>query len=478
MDNQITLQELNALIQENLQLSFPDQIWVTAEIGELKVNRNGHCYIELVEKDKQTDTLLARSRATIWAWQFRFIQPYFETTTGQALTSGINVLVSVTVEFHNVYGLSLNIKDIDPAYTLGDMARKRQQVIDRLTEEGIFEMNRGLEFPDIPSRIAIISSPTAAGYEDFMNQLNDNRQGFQFYTKLFEATMQGNNAPASIIGALDFIYDYEELFDIVVIIRGGGSQMDLSCFDDYNMAAHIAQFPLPVLTGIGHDKDESVADMVAFQKLKTPTAVAEFLIERIESADDNINELEQLFINEVNELLSREKQRIEDATRLFRPLVKSNIERSSYRLGNFASRVKPLIGDIIEQEKFTLSNQSEKLKNLTFSFIKDSKNKLQELTSETLYRNKMTNQIAFQNLTEKEQKLKHLSARTFENELHKIDWLERNKNLIDPKNIMKRGFSITMKDGKAIKNASQVAEGDTIENVFYKGKVESVVKKG
>ncbi|MDA3817848.1 MAG: exodeoxyribonuclease VII large subunit [Prolixibacteraceae bacterium] len=478
MDSQITLQELNSLIQENLQISFPDQIWVTAEIGELKVNRNGHCYIELVAKDKNTDTIVARSRATIWAWQFRFIQPYFETTTGQALTSGINVLVSVTVEFHNVYGLSLNIKDIDPAYTLGDMARKRQQVIDRLTKEGIFDMNRELEFPEIPSRIAIISSPTAAGYQDFMNQLTSNRAGYQFYTKLFEATMQGNNCSVSITEALDFVYAYEDLFDVVVIIRGGGSQMDLSCFDDYELSAHIAQFPIPVLTGIGHEKDESVADMVAFQKLKTPTAVAEFLIERMENTEDHVNELEQFFIKEVNELLSREKQRVEDATRLFKPLIKSNIERSSYRLGNLASRVKPLIGDIIEQERFTLSNQSEKLKNLSLSFFKDSKNKLQELTSETVYINKITNQISLQNLTEKEQKLKHLSARTFENELHKIDWLERNKKLIDPKNIMKRGFSITKKNGKAIKNASQLDDGDTIENVFYKGKVESVVKKG
>jgi exodeoxyribonuclease VII large subunit len=478
LDNQITLQELNSLIQENLQLSFPDQIWVTAEIGELKVNRNGHCYIELVEKDKQTDTILARSRATIWAWQFRFIQPYFETTTGQALTSGINVLVSVTVEFHNVYGLSLNIKDIDPAYTLGDMARKRQQVIDRLTEEGIFDMNRELEFPDIPSRIAIISSPTAAGYEDFMNQLNANRSGFQFYTKLFEATMQGNDAPASIIGALDFIYDYEELFDVVVIIRGGGSQMDLSCFDDYNLSAHIAQFPLPVLTGIGHEKDESVSDMVAFQKLKTPTAVAEFIIERMENAEDNIDELEQLFITEVKELLNREEKRVEDATRLFKPLVKSNIERNLYRLGNLANSVKPLIGDIIEQEKFVLYNHAEKLKSISSSNIKDAKNELQDMTSKIQYLNKITNQQALQNITENEERLKQATANVFENEIKKVEWLEKNMKLIDPKNILKRGFSITMKDGKAIKNASQLYEGDTIENVFYKGKVGSVVKKG
>lgn len=478
MESQITLQELNSLIQENLQLSFPDQIWVTAEIGELKVNRNGHCYIELVEKDKQTDTILARSRATIWAWQFRFIKPYFETTTGQALTSGINVLVSVTVEFHNVYGLSLNIKDIDPAYTLGDMARKRQQVIDRLTEEGIFDMNRELEFPDIPSRVAIISSPTAAGYEDFMNQLNANRSGFQFYTRLFEATMQGNDAPASIISALNYIYDFEELFDVVVIIRGGGSQMDLSCFDDYNLTAHIAQFPLPVLTGIGHEKDESVTDMVAFQKLKTPTAVAEFLIERMESAEDNIDELKQLFITEVKELLNREEKRVEDATRLFKPLVNSNIERNLYRLGNLGNRVKPLIGDIIEQEKFVLSNHAEKLKNISSSNIKDAKNELQDMTSRILYLNKITNQHALQNLTENEEKLKHVTTNVFENEIQKVEWLEKNMKLIDPKNILRRGFSITLKDGKAIKNASQIDEGDTIENVFYKGKVKSVVKRG
>jgi exodeoxyribonuclease VII large subunit len=311
-----------------------------------------------------------------------------------------------------------------------------------------------------------------------MNQLNANRSGFQFYTRLFEATMQGNDAPASIISALNYIYDFEELFDVVVIIRGGGSQMDLSCFDDYNLTAHIAQFPLPVLTGIGHEKDESVTDMVAFQKLKTPTAVAEFLIERMESAEDNIDELKQLFITEVKELLNREEKRVEDATRLFKPLVNSNIERNLYRLGNLGNRVKPLIGDIIEQEKFVLSNHAEKLKNISSSNIKDAKNELQDMTSRILYLNKITNQHALQNLTENEEKLKHVTTNVFENEIQKVEWLEKNMKLIDPKNILRRGFSITLKDGKAIKNASQIDEGDTIENVFYKGKVKSVVKRG
>jgi len=262
MEEQLSLSELNSLVKEALQLAFPEQLWVVAEIGELKVNRTGHCYIELVEKDNITNEISARARATIWSWQFRFIQPYFETTTGQALTAGLKVLISVSVEFHEVFGYSLNIKDIDPNYTLGDMARRRAEIIRKLEDEGIIDMNKEIPLPEIPSRIAIISSPTAAGYEDFMNQLANNEAGYKFYTRLFPSTMQGTDAPKSIIAALNSIFEIETMFDVVVIIRGGGSQMDLNCFDDYDLAVNISQFPLPVLTGIGHEKDESIADLV------------------------------------------------------------------------------------------------------------------------------------------------------------------------------------------------------------------------
>jgi exodeoxyribonuclease VII large subunit len=325
VDGQISLTELNFLIKESLDVSFPEQLWVIAEIGELKVNRAGHCYIELVEKDNNTDKIKARSRATIWTWQFRFIQPYFETTTGQKLQAGLKVLVAVSVEFHEVYGISLNIKDIDPNYTLGDMARKRQEIINSLTEEGVFDMNKEIPLAEIPSRIAIISSPTAAGYEDFMSQLINNTEGYKFYTKLFPASMQGKEASSTIINALDYIYEYEDLFDLVVIIRGGGSQMDLSCFDDYDLALHVTQFPLPVVTGIGHEKDESIVDLVANTKLKTPTAVAEFLISQFNAIAIEIAEIESQFIDEINRSLENEENRIKNVLQVIKPLIKCKI---------------------------------------------------------------------------------------------------------------------------------------------------------
>ncbi|MDA3879731.1 MAG: exodeoxyribonuclease VII large subunit [Prolixibacteraceae bacterium] len=477
MEGQFTLQELNSLVRENLALAFPEQIWVMAEIGELKVNRNGHCYIELVEKNKATDTIVARSRATIWAWQFRFIQPYFETITGQALTAGLNVLVSATIEFHEVYGLSLNIKDIDPAYTLGDMARKRREVLERLDEEGIIDMNRDLDFPEIPSRIAIISSATAAGYEDFMNQLHGNKPSFKFYTKLFQATMQGNNAPESINYALDMVYAYEDLFDVVIIIRGGGSQMDLSCFDNYELAAHIAQFPKPVLTGIGHEKDESVADLVAFQKLKTPTAVADFLIDKMEEAALYITQLEDQFFYEAQSLIDREKQRLSDASRLFKPLIKSNIERNVFTLKTLSNRVKPLVGETIEQQRYVLSKKKEQLKTGAAAFLKDKAGNLHKLTATTVFTGKMATRQTSQFLDEKKQELIYLSRRRLEKESSNIEWLDKNKQLIDPANILKRGFSITLKNGKAVKNASELNEGEIIVTKLLKGSVRSEVKK-
>lgn len=477
MEGQITLQELNSLVRENLELAFPEQIWVVAEIGELKVNRNGHCYIELVEKDEDTDAITARSRATIWAWQFRFIQPYFETTTGQTLSAGLKVLVSVTVEFHEVYGLSLNIKDIDPAYTLGDMARKRREVIEKLMADGIFDMNHELEFPEIPSRIAIISSPTAAGYEDFMNQLHGNKSGFKFYTRLFEATMQGNNAPYSIMDALDMVYAYEDMFDVVIIIRGGGSQMDLSCFDHYELAAHIAQFPMPVLTGIGHEKDESVADLVAHQKLKTPTAVAEFLIDKMEVTALYLEQLEELFFDEVEALINREQQRLADALRMFKPLIKSNLDRNSFTLKTLIHKVKPLVSETIKQEEFLLMEKQQLLKTRTVSFLKHKTAKLHELTTTTVFTSKMATRQTCQFLDEKKQELIYLSRRKLEKERNTIEWLEKNNELVDPKSILKRGFSITLRNGKAIKNASEVKSGDEIISKLYTGSVKSTVKK-
>lgn len=301
----IGLHELNSQIKESLLNNFPTYFWIIAEISELKVNFKGHCYLELIEKDDISDTIVAKSRATIWSNVYRLIKSYFETSTKQTFESGIKILIKASVEFHEVFGMSLNIIDIDPSYTIGDLTIKKQQTIRQLEEEGVLEMNRELALPTFIQKIAIISSKQAAGYEDFITHLNQNSANIKIYTKLFPSIMQGNDAENSIIQSLDKINSTDDFFDIVVLIRGGGSQIDLSCFDNYWLAYNIAQFPLPVFTGIGHEKDESIADIVANTRFKTPTAVANYindhniqLAEHLQNLQTNISNLTKDFVHD------------------------------------------------------------------------------------------------------------------------------------------------------------------------------------
>ncbi|MBN1927741.1 MAG: exodeoxyribonuclease VII large subunit [Prolixibacteraceae bacterium] len=477
MEGQLTLSELNALVKDTLEVAFPEQLWLVAEIADMKINRTGHCYLELVEKDKGNEEVLARARATIWSWQFRFIRPYFETSTGQPLTNGLKVLVAVSVEFHEVYGFSLNIKDIDPAYTLGDMARKRNEIIERLTEEGIFDMNREIPFPDIPSRIAIISSPTAAGYEDFMNQLENNTEGYRFYTKLFAATMQGADSPGSVIMALDAIFEQSELFDVAVIIRGGGSQVDLNCFDDYELAMHIAQFPLPLLTGIGHEKDESVADMVAHTKLKTPTAVAEFLISKYDMIAEEIEGTKEAFLHLVSSLLNNEAQRLSSSVRLLKPIIKGSIEKIKINFFHKIKEVKPLVADTLEHQQFRLIKYSDKIVSESRSMLNKQLNRLSSFSVTARHETKLLYLSETSEIDEKFQRLKHLTGLHFEKYSNQIILCERTNMLVNPKNILKRGFSITLKNGKAVKTARGLEHGDMLEHILHIGKIKTIVDK-
>ena len=277
----LSLYELNNLVRSRLEHAFPEEYWVQAELSDVRSNATGHCYLELIEKDARGNNLIARARAMIWNQVYRLLKPYFEQETGQAFVSGLKVLVKVTVGFHELYGYSLTILDIDPSYTLGDMARRRREILAKLEEEGVLTLNKELEMPLLPQRIAVISSATAAGYGDFCNQLAGNPYGYVFYPRLFPAMMQGERVEESIIGALNRIYSHAEAWDVVVIIRGGGATSDLSNFDSYLLAANCAQFPLPIITGIGHERDDTVIDAVAHTRVKTPTAAAEYLIARV-----------------------------------------------------------------------------------------------------------------------------------------------------------------------------------------------------
>ncbi len=340
--NSILLSQLTAKVEEALSLNFSKAVWVHAEISELREN-NGHCYMELIEKSEENDSIVAKCRATCWASTYRMLKPYFESTTGQYLASGLQILVSVTIDFHSVYGLNLNVRDIDPVYTVGEMAAKRAQIIRRLEEEGIADMNKQLPFPALAQRIAIISSPTAAGYEDFLNQIRHNSFGFRFYTKLFSAVMQGEAAEASIISALDKIYEEAGNFDAVVIIRGGGAAADLAAFDSYLLALNCVQFPLPVISGIGHQRDVSVLDIVAHTSVKTPTAAAEFLIDNLYEAETQVMNIYSDIQYTVREYVNNARNELIHCQFELKNLVRNLTGERKYKLETAKRQLKGIL---------------------------------------------------------------------------------------------------------------------------------------
>lgn len=410
-DNTITLLELNRRLRQEINHAFPETYWIIAEISELRVNNSGHCYLELVEKEEINNNIVARSKANIWNSTFRLLRPYFETSTGRNLESGIKILFNASLDYHEMYGFSLNIKDIDPTYTLGDLEKKKQEIIKRLEDEGVINMNKGLEIPLVPQRIAVISSDTAAGFEDFSNQLLKNLSNYYFDLQLFPAVMQGTEAEASIIAALEKIFNRDVEFDLVLIIRGGGSKADLSCFDSYLLALNVSQFPLPVITGIGHERDESIVDIVAHTKTKTPTAAAEFLISLLDGFEEKINTIHEKIINLTNNIINYQNRKIDN--------LKSDLNR--------------IISLQIERNKNQLDNFSKRMVNGSINYISENR--------------------------------------------HKLELLSKSSSFLDPLRILKRGFSITMKDGKAIKSIKLISKDDILETKLYDGNIKSVVRK-
>lgn len=352
MNDHLTLFELNELIKQTLDKNLNPSYWVIAEIGELRTNQKGHCYLELVEK--QDERVIAKSRATIWSYTYRNLATWFEGMTGQPLQSGLKILCNVVVQYHELYGLSFNIKDIDATFTIGERARKRKEIIDQLHADGVFDMNRSLDLPLVPQRIAIISSPSAAGYGDFINQLENNSSRYHFKLELYTALMQGDGAPDAIIQALHQIHKQVDGFDAVCIIRGGGSQVDLDCFDNYELAAHVAQFPLPIFTGIGHERDETITDLVAHTHLKTPTAVAEFLIEGMRSFDEQL----MLQLSQLDQIVS------------------NRLKSESQQLDSLSYNIKYLVKEKIKTGHAQLDHRLEKLQWHSRNFLKAENQKL------------------------------------------------------------------------------------------------------
>ena len=372
-NNAITLREFNNRIKRLLNNPAVCNCWICADLSDVNV-RGGHCYLELLEKDERTGATVAKMRGIIWANRFAYLRQKFVQVTGQDLRSGLKVMLEVSVNYHEQYGISLIITDIDPSYTLGDMERLRREILARLKAEGIIDMNKQLEFPVVPQRIAIVSAAGAAGYGDFMNQLHNNAYGLQFYTCLFPAVMQGKETVASVTAALDRINSHIDLFDCVVIIRGGGSTSDLNSFDDYNLAAHVAQFPLPVVVGIGHERDVTILDYVACRRVKTPTAAAELLIGCGVEALARIDELRETIVSIAREYITEAQLQMQYLTSTI-PLVAGNIvERNRTRLQHIM-QIVPLTA----QSRIAQGNE-----RLLF-FLKQ----MQQASAQTIMREKM-----------------------------------------------------------------------------------------
>ena len=350
----MSLYELGRLIRLTLREGLPDAYWVQAELSEVREAYNGHCYIELVQKAERGNTLLAKARGTIWANVYKMLKPYFESSTGQAFTAGIKVLLQVSVEYHEQYGLSLTVHDIDPTYTLGDMARRRKEILQQLDEEGVLTLNKELPMPLLPQRVAVISAAGAAGYGDFCDQLVGNPYGFVFYPKLFPAVMQGDRVEETIIAALDSIAASREMWDVVVIIRGGGATSDLSGFDTYALAANCAQFPLPIITGIGHERDDTVLDMVAHTRVKTPTAAAEYLVATLVEAAATLDELTNSLVVGITNRIHREERRVEQIAQRLPALFSVMHANGLHRIEQLEARMTTALQRTLVAQKHRL----------------------------------------------------------------------------------------------------------------------------
>ena len=432
MVNHLSLYELNSLVRDVISMSLPDSYWVEAELSEAREGYGGHCYMELIEKDEHSNTPIAKAHASCWRNRWMLLKPQFERVTGQRIHAGMKVLLKVHAQFHENYGFSWIVDDIDPTYTMGDMARKRMEIIQTLKEEGVFDLQKELKLPMFCQRIAVISSATAAGYGDFCNQLADNGYGLQFTTALFAATMQGEGVEQSVISALNRINEEWENWDSVVIIRGGGATSDLSGFDTLALAENVANFPLPIITGIGHERDESVLDMISFQRVKTPTAAAAFLVDHLTEVYARIEDAQEAIVNYVKRRLQVERMKFE--------------------------RLSTQIPTLFSLVKVRQSNRLDQLLNRL-------KSKAERIPADGLHRLEML-----------EARLKEPVARKLERELHRIDMLSQRAIAQDPERLLSRGYSITLKDGKSIKDASQLKAGDEIETRFAKGVAKAVVK--
>ena len=403
--------------------------WVVAETSDVRVVR-GHCYMELVEKDER-GTMLAKANAVAWANVFDALNDKFVRATGSPIKTGMKVLVLLTANYHNQYGFKVVINDIDPSYTMGDMERQRQEIIDRLTREGVIDMNKQLPWVAVPQRIAIISAAGAAGYGDFMNQIQNNPYRLQFYTCLFSASMQGNQTVPTVLAALDRINSHIDLFDCVVIIRGGGATSELNSFDNYELAASVAQFPLPVIVGIGHERDVTVLDYVAAMCVKTPTAAAEWLIQRGTNALAHLDTLQEAVIAATRDTVSQAREHLAYFTSMIPATASRIIETNRIRLDNYSKSIPLAANNLLAAQRTRLERAVERMGGAVASAMQREQQRLQALNDKA--------------------------------------------TLLSPVNTLQRGYSLVWSDGKCVTSVTQLNPGDPVTMQFADGTTEATV---
>lgn len=432
METALTLYELNNLVSEVISSVMPDEYWVEAEISELRVVR-GNCYMELVQKAEDTRTPVARASAKCWRTYWTLVQSLFERVTGRQLCTGMKVMMRVYADFHEAYGFSWIVTDINAEYTLGDIARRRREIIARLKEEGVFDLQKELIIPLFAQRVAVISSDNAAGYDDFCNQLQNNEKGLAFSVKLYPAVMQGESTEDSVIEALDRIYKDEDKFDVVVIIRGGGATSDLSGFDTLSLAENVANFPLPIIVGIGHNRDESVLDLVANMSVKTPTAAAAFLIDRLAAVAARVDAAATSLSKYVTNRIEQEKSRIKYLSTVLPSLYAAVKSRENMRISRMSDSLYVAVRQIVASEKARLDLMPQRLSGAW----------RQAVTGES----------------------------------HRLQMLEQRVAASDPKRMLARGYTLTLHDGRAVTDLSSLKKGDMLTTLFAGGEVVSEVNK-
>lgn len=432
MENALTLYELNSLVVELIDKVMLSSYWVEAEIADARESK-GHLYLELIEKDESTNIPIARASAKCWRSSWLMIGPHFERVAGVKLRAGLQIMIQVHAQFHAQYGFSWIIDDINPEYTMGSMARKRNEIIAQLKSEGVFELQRELCLPLFAQRIAVISSASAAGYGDFCNQLQHNEYGFRFQMQLFQAFMQGEQVEQSIVAALNLISTKEDDFDCVVIIRGGGATADLSGFDTLVLAENVANFPLPVITGIGHERDESILDMVAHTRVKTPTAAAAFLIDHLAAT---LNRIEQAQIS-------------------IQRMVEHRIQHEKLHLQQLSTHIPILFSMVKNRENARLDDYWHALLQRVMLHLQQSKMRVELLSNKVIPAT--TNKLMA--------------------EQHKLQLLEQRVDGVNPERMLRLGYSLTYKNGYVLRNVNEVKAGDEITTRLEGGIITSVVKK-